>query len=551
MKKRLICIMGVLIISSGWATTAAPPAPVYTGTLYHQKLKKFQLARLQLLSAVRPPKTGTTPTTEYSAILSLHWGSFADPEYIALYYESVRYNPQTKEFLLIPIPIAGSEGVGKLPTVRLKFSDSQTVEGEFISPTAGSVGSLKLKMGWDLLPSEVGAQFMSPLAGVYEGSCPDVKFGKSRLTSLQLVPTRLSFKGLSGSEAATNTINYVGNATCDFSFDGIGGFGGGTDRLLCGSFHPGVYDFYRNEIRLRDQKNIIWKCQRGSENELTCESDWVRNCKLTRKTNAVIEEKTPQPFALPSPAETVEAGPPMVPSACGAWDGNYVGILNHSTSNRAQYVRLSLTTLLLAGPLPPVKCSLQGTAELVFGEDQNGRERINFVLPAVEYLPDRTEQILFGEQDTDLILQMSHTGGGIIEGNWFSKLRGMVGSFSVSSIGKAPSLGRPPVSGLSAKYRRDNDPGWTLELEAIPGASDAKSMNPYRQLQISGLEWFTPGPITVGAVAYDYFTNSFVYETRGRYLAGQVSSQGLRLEAVGKTMMGIPTAGDIYVWQRQ
>lgn len=493
------------------AAAAPPPVQLFTGVLRHDGIRASQLARLHLVSYLRPGSTSTSPpVTSYSAVLSLHWGSFKDPEYVALYYNTVKFNAQTQEYLLLPDP--STETGGKLPTVRLRYEGTSRLAGTYTSPTFGAIGKLELTAGTEAPPEPAGTRVLKPLGGIYEGDCA-MQSGGTRLRAIELRPSRLSFGGRTPPEAALSAVNYLGTTACDF-----GGLSGGA--LACASFHPGIYNFYRDEIRLFDDVQAVWTCRRAGDDGLSCDGPYVKQCSLKRAP-ARGERKHRAADPTPVPAAFGSGDAPPEKPLCGAWDGAYRGILRHAATGREQYVALKLTTILLSGPQPPVRCALQGSADLVFGPDANGREYFSSILPEVEIIPNRPDEVLFSEKEGDVIVQMAQPGTGKIEGNWYSKRYGFVGSFTVTSGGEPLPALADPVAGLAGDYVEMRT-GYRLAMAAVPGAPDPKATNPYNQISITGWEDIPSMRIPIHEVSYDYFNDALTVDLGGRFFFGRL-----------------------------
>ncbi len=117
-----------------------------------------------------------------------------------------------------------------------------------MSPSVGFVGRFELKKG-TALRSDQPTAVLSPLAGKYSGDC-NSSYDGSRLRAIELVPSRLTFLNQIPAEAALNVINYVGTTACSHR--------GGSAAHVCGSFQPGMYNFYTGELRLYDDVQSVW-----------------------------------------------------------------------------------------------------------------------------------------------------------------------------------------------------------------------------------------------------------------------------------------------------
>ena len=500
----------LVIIGLVWAgnAPAAPAKPqVFSGYLSHKALGAKQLMRLHFLSYARPG-TGEEATNHYSAVITLHWGSFDNPEYVGLGYDTVRYNPQTKEFLLLPV--SATEVSGKLPTIRLRFSSADVAQGDFVSPTTGMVGQFELKRGNDAAPLNSGERLLMPLAGIYRGSCGGK--GQGSLEAIELLPSRLPFQGQTPSEAALNVLNYVGTASCNYESATV-------SRTSCAGFQPGMYNFYRDEVLLYDDVQTVWRCRRDGDKGLTCDNPWYPSCKLTKQA---AEENTASKVAVEPPhlePAPVDAPPPN--QVCGAWDGDYAGILRHAETGQEQYLRLKMATILLQGPQPPVRCAMLGSAHLVFGSSIDSDEYTSVTLPQIEFLPNRPDQVIFAEQESDVILQLSQNRAGLVEGNWYSKRRGFVGSFSVVNEFKGEL--KNPIAALGGKFRKSDS---HLTLIPTPATPTAKTANPH-QVMVSGWEDYRAMRIQLEHSSYDYFTGFATLQMPGYFLGGKVTPAGL------------------------
>jgi hypothetical protein len=527
---------------------AVPKERVFTGSLSYSKLKKEQLIRIYLLNSIRPSKDGkNTPQSAYSAIVTMHLAPIESSEYVGLFYEEVKFNPQTQEFWLFSDSKKESEN--RLPTLRLK-ANKNTLEGDYSSPGYANLGTIKVQEGYDV-PSFVKSEnLLTALSGMYTGSCQVVDedklvpddpplFGvgpdnKRDLVTFNISGSKFKFEHLMGTDEALNTINYIGNGSCDVG--GITKKNG--DYLNCAYFEEGNYNFYKNEIRLLTENKENWTCERLSPTELNCNTAYYKNCKLTRAKK--FESMPRQNPLLPS---VLEVNPKfhkvVLNKTCGSWDGEYFGSVTHKGTGKLQWFKLVLESHLLEGPQPPVKCAMSGTFDLIFGTDIESSERITVSYPVTEFVPVLNELILIPDKDSDLILQIEKTNSKEISGIVYSKLFGQLGSFEGFT---EPTSLKIDSSKVIPNIAGDYD--WSilrnsyLSLKSSAVAPEPKSKNPFKQIQVSGWHWVVSRMFLEG-ISYDYFTNHIILKIPGSFRIAKITPEGIdELALLGKAMMG-------------
>ena len=536
----------LIFLAAVTAAHAAPTPPgIYEGVLEIDTQRVSQSVQLALIPYLRPTENGETANLNYVAILTLGSGY----ESTALHFSSVRFNPQTQELMLLPDSV--SEGKGKLPTVRLRFASDKSLDGTFLSPSVGLVGKIRMSPKTGL---QKPAATLKPLEGLYRGNCGTV-LPDSRLVAIHLLASRLDFPaGGVPSEATYGGVNYIGNAVCSSTSTVFA-----SGNFTCAGFPTGVYSTYSGDLTLTDETNSPWQCRRDSVGDkLTCQSKLISSCTLTRTINVETsnfgEDKklavAPELNAEPRAVSAVATAPER--NACGAWDGIYQGVLTHAATNKQQIVSVRLATHLISGPLPPVRCSIQGSASLIFGSKSNTNEQINTVFPEFEFIPNRPDQVLLPEREGDAILQMRQSGVGQIEGNWYSKRHGFVGNFVAKSSTASPNLTAEPVYGLSGEYE-ESDPtrGYLLSMSVIPVVAELKSPNPFSALSVIGWHDLRVVRLPIKSAAYDYFANRLVMDTGGVFLVGRLNSEGFRYSMIARRFQTEPGSGEVFLHVRK
>jgi hypothetical protein len=496
---------------------------VFTGVLSIKKTGKELLTRVYFLNTVRPPKDGETAQQAiYSAIVSLHLGSFDNPEFTSLFYEEVKYNPQTREFWLYPNN--KKEVDNRLPTIRLK-ANAKGLEGDYSSPGSANIGILKFEEGYNI-PSTVKSQnILQALSGSYSAKCETDNSSLS-LDSIYLDVSKFKFEKLIGTDDALNTINYIGNASCDYK-------GTKPSIYTCDYLEEGNYNFYKDEITFLTGTKEKWVCKRTSFG-LSCNIPSHKSCLLTKKEPSseyiAPKRKVEEKEVSISPSNKLN-------KSCGSWDGEYIGVLKHKIQDKQQWIKLNLETELIEGPQPPTKCAIGGTLDLIFGEDFESSEKITISFPPTEFVTNLDELILFPEKESDIILQIAKSNSVAIEGLIYSKLFGLIGELAGSSEKAKIELSKV-IPKLSGKYGYDFVKSFELALDTSSVGPDPKSKNPFRQVLATGWLWVS-GRFFLDDISYDYFTNHLILKVANTYRPARLHYTGIEEIAVlSKTIVG-------------
>ncbi len=491
------------------AYSAPPPVQVYTGVLEHSAIGKYQNVRLFILSYEDlSPTIPGIDTNKRSAILTLHWGDFDPIEYVSLYYSTIPYNAQTHTYFLG----YASTDLPKIQLVRSGSDDS--LSGTYISPTLGAIGMLRLYPGWEIPANIQKHPRLVSWEGTYTGHCPTADHTHLPLAAIEVVPTRM---GIPAQETPLRFMNYVGTAICDH--DGF---------TACGAFGGGINDFYHDELILY-QSGWTWTCRHADENEIVCDSPRYKECRLKRRARGAEFPSV----SVSNPVHTVASASNTKEDA--AWDGEYEGVLTHHVTGKQQYLSLRLTTAMLSGPNPPVRILLSGELNLFFGSEFGSLEKIRYTFPGLEINPKDAVEVLSSPQGQDAIVQIGNVQGDILEGNYYSKLYGWVGSFSLQR--KSPVISHPPlasfVPSLSGDYTLQADENWTMRffgttLLQKPG----DSFNPYYPVPMSGWIKADIGEFpaltveTSTTFSYDFFSGWLVTVFDKHFYAGTMRPDG-------------------------
>lgn len=479
-------VRGILLVILAFFSLEGYSASVfgrYTGVLRHESAKRDQLAKLELIASREDGNT-----LFLKAVLTLHFGDFANKEYVAYHFDDVRFNLLTQTFVF--------DQPDQPVTLVTKQLSGNRLEGTFRSSYSGDIGKVLLSSEKPVLPEY---PLIEPVWGEYKGLCESKIAGKKTETVVQLYTYR-------SSEGA----GQVGNPFRAYKIKGFIGEDDGSQCIsgtskMCvwGNVRTGAYNFFKNQLQIfNTYKNL----------NCTTEPDGIRcgGCDLLKRvSNETAEPRALEPLSSTSVLEPAEVAGPALVGDVDSIQGEYVGWVHHEYLNRYQLGSLNILTYQVpTGPSEPISLRMSALASLYFGDEPN-LESISYRFTERSYPnPLGTPQFVFSQPDADVdaILQITGLGKGVVKGIWFSQVFGRVGSFEFHKTG-APKLPSDAIKfeTISGAFQGTN---WDVNLMVALGISSPGTENPFAPLTFGGyaiMPSLTPKKHITGGT-YDFYT---------------------------------------------
>ena len=399
-------------------------------------------------------------------------------------------------------------------------------------------------------PTEATPPLAPKLAGQYEGTCGteaaalQIETGRGLTDEAPPVASGLFRYTITGALG-------IANGRCS-SVNGAGRPSWCIDH----GFSAGTYDFLSGKLQLKGglESDTCTRVQDG----LTCtvrmvpaDPDATRlvaaTCEL-RKIGTEIRpyrssfrefDLNPTPAALqPLPAPF----PPFSSDLVRALSGGFSGYLHHTATNKYQPVRLNVVaTTSTENSHNPNAVYLSTTSVLYF----DATAPTDFWSQKFDRQPfNLVKGFTLSSADSDAFLQVTRWTQAYVEGDWYSKQFGWIGTFQVSKGGVFPPLpaAAKPIENVSGmtfgpQERMDSPDAdhWELDIQVPnqPLRSDKSYLlfhGNYR-LFAGGVGWPTRR-ITRGA--YDVYSGAVAWvadDSTGdaKVVSGSIASDGLKL----------------------
>jgi len=461
----------------------------YTGILKHEAIKRDQLAKLELIASREEGNT-----LFLKAILTLHFGDFANKEYVAYHFDDVRFNLLTQTFVF--------DQPDQPVTLVTKQLSGNRIEGEFRSSYSGNIGKVLLSSDKPIKPDY---PLVEPVWGEYRGLCESKVSGEQSETVVQLYTYR-------SSEGA----GQVGNPFRAYKIKGFVGentgsecLSGGSRMCVWGNVRTGAYNFFKNQLQIfSNYKNL----------NCTTEANGIRcnGCELLKRVSGETKEpRMLEPLLSKSvfepPAETITA----LVGDMESIQGEYTGYVHHEYLNKYQLGSLNILTYQVpSGPGSPATLRMSAMASLYFGSEPD-LEAISYRFNERSYPnPLAAPQFVFTQPnaDVDAILQITSLGKGVVKGIWFSQVFGRVGSFEFYKAG-APKL-PAEATGFETISGPFQGSLWDVNVMVGLGTSLPGNENPFAPLTFGGYaimpDIMPKKHITGGS--YDFYTGRIGFE---------------------------------------
>ena len=488
-------ILAVIISLWSMQSIAAPRFGRYIGVLRHQNSPHDQLARLDFVT-----EQETGGVIKLKATLVLFFGDFSSDEYASYDYDHVTYN-------LLNGSLIFDSTERELHFVVNKFgADGLNAE---VRTGNGVVGNLILKQVDQVA---VERPLVQPVWGEYRGVCNGVG-------------QRLQIQSSSSHPIATNRTDPFAPFVILAQRGDNGGGACPIDASTCVTdvYYDADYDFFNSHIDFH-----------GTYGALSCHiDDSGLTCGECRYTRTSGEKVLPGIKSVPMSEPNWKLNLNPDASAAGI-QGVYTGYVHLEGRDTYQVMSIGITTYRQntggSGSSESLMISL--ISSLKFGGHTGNDQSINTKFDP-RPLNIMNAQPLFDRLDhtSDMILKLNRIGGGIIEGTWFSRRFGRVGTFLLSSAGTVELLAPEKLdSKLAGTF---NDGYWNVSINVAMSDQSISSKDPFSPLTILGNMWLTN--ITARRAftnsAFDPFTGKFLLEIdNGAIIIGKRTASGLKIK---------------------
>jgi len=479
---RWVVILG-LSLGSAKIWSAPAVSSRYVGVIRNDGIQRDQLAKLDLIASREEGNT-----LYLKAVLTLHFGDFANKEYVAYHFDDVRFNILNRSFVF--------DQPDQPVTLVVTQSSGNRFEGEFRSAYSGHQGKVLLSSDQAIVPIY---PLIEPVWGEYRGLCDSKISFQKTMTSLQLYTYRA--EGGAGEVGnpfrAYKIKGFVGENTGDYCERG--------DSGLCvwGNIRTGAFNFFKNQLQIfSNYKNLV----------CTPESDGLQcnGCGLMKRVSGEMSVgRVMSPLVSSNVFGSVKPEASALTDEIHSIQGEYTGYLHHEFLNQYQPGSVNILTYQIA-PTPgaPATLRMSALASLHFGAGPE-IETISYRFNEKSYPnPLLAPQFVFSQPDSDVdaMLQVTSLGKGVVKGIWFSRVFGRVGEFEFYKSG-APQLASDAIKfkGISGYFK---GPQWEMSLLVALGVSAPGSQNPFAPLSFGGYAiapLITPKKHITGGT-YDFYT---------------------------------------------
>lgn len=492
MKAILTCLLALWTCEA----IAGPTFGRYLGVLRHERMAQDQLARLDFIT-----DQDTGDTVKLRATLILYFGDYNSDEYASYDYRQITYHRQSGALVF--------DSADREVHFVVNSFDGQQLNADLRTGN-GVVGRLILSQSSEV---QVERPLVQKIWGEYRGVCG----GVGQRFQVQSSPSH---------PIATNRTDPFAPFIVMAQLGDNGGAGCplGASTCVTRVFHDADYDIFAGHIDFH-----------GPYGSMACNVDEVGitcgECRYKRSSNETVRSGA---ITLPisKPEWTIKPG---APASSQAIDGVYRGYVHLEHRDIYQAMTIAVTTYSQNG-----ETMVSIISSLRFGGHTDTDQSINTKFDP-RPLSTLAAEPVFDRDDnsTDMILKVRKIADGVVEGDWYSRRYGFVGSFILTSHGTVELKYPEKIdSKLSGKFSDGK-----LSIDMIVAMSDREinSKDPFSPLTIQGNLWYvdmTPRkPFT--ETAFDPFTGKFSIETDepgGAYI-GQRTKTGLRLKLPNQGIM--------------
>ena len=411
-----------------WSLPAfsSPTFGRYIGVLKHENIAQDQLARLDFVT-----EQESGGILKLRATLVLFFGGFDSTEYASYDYDNVTYN-------LLNGTLVFDSSERELHFVVEHFkAGSLTAD---LKTGSGIVGKLMLTQDDTVRPER---PLVQPLWGEYRGLC-------------QGVGERFQIQSSPSHPMTTNRTDPFAPFVIQAQRgeNGVYACPVGTSTCITNIYSDADYAFFNGHIDFH-----------GNYGALTCSVDkdglTCGDCRFTRSSK---ERVMADVYSVPASAPSWKINADDIgPNASLA--GVYKGFIHLEGRDIYQPFSVGVTTYRQNDGSSSSGESLMVSvvASLIFGDHTGNDESINTKFDP-RPLNIMNAQPIFDRADhsTDMVLKITKLSNGIMEGIWFSRRYGRVGTFALSSTGHIDLLQPEKLdSKISGHF---NDGLWNMTM---------------------------------------------------------------------------------------
>lgn len=477
MRHLFLALFGALFV----VTTTVQANPVagafgrYVGVLKHAGIAQDQLARLDFVT-----ENEVGGVLKLRATLVLFFGGFDSHEYASFDYDNVSFH-------LLQQTLVFDSAERELNFVVQNFAAGQLTAT--LQTGGGDVGTLVLSQAGSVTPER---PLVQPLWGEYRGICEGVG-QRLQIQSLLSRPGTTSRTDPFAPYEIVAQLGDNGGSGCDSS----------AGTCISAIYQDADYDFFKGHVDFH-----------GRQGPLTCDVDATGltcgSCRYERTSNDFVALGGEQILPQSQPQWQLPENFGETSATVDSLQGQYSGFLHLEQRNLYQPMSVAVTTYRAPGTEGDSALIVSLSSTLQFGGHTATDQAIT-----TKFDP-KPWSILRGlpvfdrvDHGTDTILKMTKFGPQGIEGEWFSRRYGRVGTFVLTKTSKItllqPQLLAPAVNGVF-----DGDFS-KLMLQIALSDSSMTSEDPFSPLTLHGWYSFNAlgNRIQVTDGGYDPFTGKF------------------------------------------
>lgn len=441
------------------------------------------------------------------AIMRVHLGGFASPEFTSFYF------PRVETGFGGTLSFAGVEDVrqdvsledGRLGdgrfSARLVLTSGETSRTGFVEARRYGPGEVGIE---DILAIGGSVPAIGVLSGEYVASCD------GHQSSLQLEFSRWNrslVTGASGFWPGAVLTGRLGVAALDSCDDK-------SPRCVQKIFRAGTFDPFSGQLSLQSSTGDTTCHVNGSA--VNCDS-----CSFSR-ARPLLAVQEQRPLFHARAEETVfDPGAPVdMETQPGRMDGSFYGYLHHESANGYQPFSLSLK-------YGADTSAYSAVSALYFGP-ATGNEFVAYRFDPVPARLFAGRVLLDGPGEAFLIV--TATGEKGLSGLWYSKTHGRIGTVSLVRDNMPPLMvdGKLLVPGLGGNYSGDH---WQLDIKVASNVSEhQQEFYPLRMFGDARERGDSRKRRLIQDGTFDFYTG--VVSLRlddGRIIVGKVAEKGLEL----------------------
>lgn len=480
MGARLFLLSVLLLLNVTQIRGESSPFASYQGILRHHALRRDQRASLDLIF-----DRTDGDSFEIVAILKLRFGDEAKGEYVSYVFDNARYNVLTGAMAFDQ----ADQGL----TIVSTLVKGARLEGKVRAPLIGDQEvSLILDREATVTPEY---PLLREMTGIYQS--------ESGVLELQAFRSPSEKQDGGSSPFGENEIRgHLARVRGD-----LGG------KVVDSVFTETSYDFFKGRLELLGNLEPL-SCRVGV-NELTCDGEVFKRVEPER----VESRGEPRRAGIPETGAGIPKPAPV--------SGQYWGYVHNELLDQYNLAGLNIVSLFST---ETQQLELSALGSLHFG-DREGVEAIAYKFEAKQF-PLLLSQYVLKGKTSEAILKITSWDKGSIQGVWYSRCFGRVGTFQLT---KDRLTALPPGSRLLAPLRGERETKlWKMKLAIAPRPVSIHSANPFSPLSFGGIVWDVPRIVIpkskISGGSYDFYTGRLFLpvEVAGEslFLIGKHQSDG-------------------------